>query len=96
MVSVKTIALGQLLILTKFKICTVLPRNIMAGYEEDNLHCHRLITFKFCLTSVKIIEAAGRCGTFLLEEDNLSRYLCIRLNYFVKLPVSLHLYQQGA
>ena len=41
MVTMKTIALWQFLLLTKFKICTVLPRNIMAVYEEDDLHCYR-------------------------------------------------------
>ena len=29
----------SVLLLTKYKICTGLPRNIMAGYEKDELHC---------------------------------------------------------
>ena len=43
--------LWQFLLLTKYKICTGLPRNIMAGYEEDELHCYRSISSRFCLNA---------------------------------------------
>ena len=71
MVIMKTIALRQFLLLTKFKICTVLPRNIMAVYEEDDLHCYRSITSKFCLT------ATYRCLCFELYFWNSSKLLAV-------------------
>ena len=71
MVIMKTIAFWQFLLLTKFKICTVLPRNIMAVYEEDNLHCYRSITSKFCLT------ATYRCLCFELYFWNSSKLLAV-------------------
>ena len=67
----KTIALRQFLLLTKFKICTVLPSNIMAFYEEDELHCYRSITSKFCLT------ATYRCLCFELYFWNSPKLLAV-------------------
>ena len=71
MVTTKTIALWQFLLLTKFKICTVLPRNIMAVYEEDELHCYWSITSKFCLT------ATYRCLCFELYFWNSPKLLAV-------------------
>ena len=71
----KTIALWQFLLLTKFKICTVLPRNIMAVYEEDELHCYRSITSKFCLT------ATYRCLCFELYFWNSPKLLAFLQNH---------------
>ena len=65
----KTIALWQFLLLTKFKICTVLPRNIMAVYEEDELHCYRSTTSKCCL------NATYRCLCFALYFWNSPKLL---------------------
>ena len=67
----KTIAIRQSLLLTKFKICTVLPRNIMAVYEEDELHCYRSITSKFCL------NATYRCLCFELYFWNSPKLLAV-------------------
>ena len=45
------LVLWQFLLLTKYKICSGMPRNIMAGYQEDELYCYRSTTSRFCLNA---------------------------------------------
>ena len=43
----------SVLLLTKYKICAGLPRNIMAGYEEDELHCCHPGTLAFMSETIR-------------------------------------------
>ena len=67
----KTTALWQFLLKTKFKLCALLPRNIMAFYEEDELHCYRSTKSKFCL------NATYRCLCFELYFWNSPKLLAV-------------------
>ena len=57
--------LWQFLLLTKYKTCTGLPLNIMAGYEEDELHCYRSISSRFCLNATYRLNV----GLHWLDDD---------------------------
>ena len=65
----KTTVLWQFLLKTKFKLCALLPRTIMAVYEEDELYCYRSTKSKFCL------NATYRCLCFELYFWNSSKLL---------------------